>query len=74
MRGATLVVLHTFNPDGGESTIPQQRTVTVTTSTAGANMRYTSNGVAPTSITGTLISASSWPVKVTPSPGGTSSR
>jgi RHS repeat-associated protein len=37
----------------------------------GANMCHTINGFSPTSTTGTLISASSWPVKVTPSPGGT---
>jgi RHS repeat-associated protein len=64
----------TFNPDGGTWFITQQRTVTVTTSTIGANMRYTINGAPPTSTTGTLISGSSWPVTVTPSPQGTTLR
>jgi RHS repeat-associated protein len=71
---ASQVSTPTFNPDGGTWLITQQRTVTVTTSTIGANMRYTINGAPPTSTTGTLISGSSGTVTVTPSPLGATLR
>ena len=58
----------TFNPDGGTYFITQQRTVTVATSTTGANMRYTINGNPPTSTTGTLIASQSGTVHVNPAP------
>jgi RHS repeat-associated protein len=64
------VATPSFNPDGGTFFITQARTVTITTATAGANIRYTLNGTAPTATTGTLIGGSSGTVSVTPSTDG----
>ncbi|HWM24161.1 MAG TPA: RHS repeat-associated core domain-containing protein [Chthoniobacterales bacterium] len=46
-----------FNPDGGTWFITQPRTVTLTTATTGASMRYTLNGQTPTATSGTLVSS-----------------
>ncbi len=62
----------TFSPDGGVFFITQARTVTVATTTTGADMHYTINGPPPTSTTGTHINGgSSGTVSVTPSLQGT---
>jgi RHS repeat-associated protein len=59
-----------FNPDGGIYFITQPRNVAVSTTTTGANMRYTLNGTTPTSTNGTLIASSSGTVSVTPTTEG----
>jgi len=59
-----------FNPDGGTFFITQARPVTITTTTAGANIRYTLDGTAPSASNGTLIGGSSGTVSVTPSIDG----
>jgi AraC-like DNA-binding protein len=49
-----------FSPAGGNFSSPQA--VTISTSTPGASIRYTENGIAPTSATGTLYTG---PITVT---------
>jgi alpha-glucosidase (family GH31 glycosyl hydrolase) len=46
------VAAPTFTPGGGSYSSPQS--VTISTTTAGASIRYTTNGSTPTSTTGTL--------------------
>jgi RHS repeat-associated protein len=61
-----------FDPDGGVFPSTDPVTVTITTSTAGANIRYTLDGTDPTESYGLLIAASTGTVSVTPLPyGGT---
>ena len=57
----------TFSLSGGAYI--GSRVVTLTTTTAGATIRYTTNGFYPTATTGTLISGSSGSVILTPSSG-----
>ena len=52
---APLVTTPTFDPVEGTYTNPQ--TVTITSTTAGASIRYTTDGSTPTSSVGTLYSA-----------------
>jgi hypothetical protein len=52
---ATAVAAPVFNPAGGTYTSAQS--VTITSSTTGASIRYTTNGTSPTATTGTLYSA-----------------
>ncbi len=49
------VATPTFSPDGG--TYASAPNVTIATTTAGASIRYTTNGSTPTSSNGTLISS-----------------
>ena len=51
--GGGQVVAPTFNPGGG--TFATAQTVTISTSTAGASMRYTTDGSPPSSTAGTLV-------------------
>jgi len=54
-----------FSPDGGTYFLDQPPTVTITTATAGANIRYTLDGTNPSDSNGTLIAASSGTVVIT---------
>lgn len=65
------VAVPEFSPDSGVYPSNQQPTITITTSTAGANIRYTVDGTNPTETHGSLIAASSGTVSVTSSAGGT---
>jgi RHS repeat-associated protein len=65
------VATPTFNPDGGDYAITQPRNVTISTATAGANLRYTLNGTTPSESNGTLIASSTGTVSVTPTTDGT---
>jgi hypothetical protein len=57
---AGAVATPTFNPiAGGYPASDFPKTVTISTATTGANMRYTTNGTTPSSTVGTLIPASS---------------
>jgi biotin transporter BioY len=49
------VAVPTFSPTGGTYTAPQ--TVTITTSTTGSSIRYTTDGTTPSATVGTLYSA-----------------
>ena len=54
------VATPTFNPVAGAYPAGDYpKTITISTATAGCNMRYTTNGTTPTTTTGTLIAASS---------------
>jgi RHS repeat-associated protein len=55
-----------FNPGGGNYASSNPITVTITTTTPGANIRYTVDGTNPTQSYGTLIAASSGTASVTP--------
>ena len=63
-----------FNPDGGEYVITQPRSVTISTTTANANMRYTLNGTIPSQTNGNLIASNHGTVSVTPTSEGTTLR
>jgi Chitobiase/beta-hexosaminidase C-terminal domain/RHS Repeat len=63
-----------FNPDGGEYAITQPRTVTISTTTATAKMRYTLNGTTPSQTNGNLIASNHGTVSVTPTSEGTTLR
>jgi hypothetical protein len=52
---STVVATPTFNPTPGTYVTPQ--TVSISTSTSGASIRYTTDGSTPSSSTGTLYSA-----------------
>ncbi len=65
------VATPTFNPDGGTYPSNEPVTVTITTTTAAANIRYTLDGTTPTATNGTLIAASSGTVAVTSTAQGT---
>ena len=52
--GTPVVANPTFSPVGG--TYASAQSVTISTTTSGASIRYTTNGSAPTSTTGTLYS------------------
>jgi hypothetical protein len=51
---STPVAAPTFNPAGG--TYPSAQTVTISTTTSGASVRYTTNGGTPSETAGTLYS------------------
>ena len=54
-----------FSPVGGTFAFhPSVITVTLTTSTSGAKMRYTTNGSTPTATSGTLINSTSGTVSI----------
>jgi len=53
--GGSPVAVPSFSPGAG--TYATSQTVTITTGTSGASIRYTTNGTTPTSTTGTLYSA-----------------
>jgi hypothetical protein len=55
-----------FSPGGGGYPSADPVTVTITTTTSGANIRYTVDGTDPTESSGTLIPASSGTATVTP--------
>jgi hypothetical protein len=59
------VAAPTISPDGGSFPSNAPTTVTITTATSGASIRYTLDGTIPTESNGTLISASSGTVAVT---------
>ena len=61
----------TLNPNGGTWFTTGSRTVTLATTTTGAQMRYTFNGTMPTASYGTLIAGTSGTVSVTPTLEGT---
>ena len=65
------VAAPTLSPDGGTYPSTSPTTVTITTITSGANIRYTLDGTMPTESNGTLISASSGTVAVTSTAQGT---
>lgn len=52
--GTNIVAAPTFSPAGGTYTTAQN--VTISSATSGATIRYTTNGTAPTSSTGTVYS------------------
>jgi hypothetical protein len=60
------VALPAFSPGAGMQATCDPVTVTITTTTAGANIRYTLDGTTPTETYGTLIAASSGTVSVVP--------
>ncbi len=61
----------TFSPPGDTFFTSEAQAVTISTATAGANIRYTKGSTLPTSSSGTLIAGSSGTVSVTPSIAGT---
>ena len=65
------VATPTMSPDGGTYPSTPSTTVTITTTTSGANIRYTLDGTMPTESTGILISSSSGTVAVTSTAQGT---
>jgi len=65
------VAIPAISPDGGTYPSNEPATVTITTATAGANIRYTLDGTTPTETNGTLIAASSGTVSVTSTAQGT---
>lgn len=52
---ATQVAAPSFSPGGG--TYSSAQSVTITTATSGATIRYTTNGITPTATTGTVYSS-----------------
>jgi hypothetical protein len=66
--GGSKVATPTFNPDGFVSPGHGAQTVTIATTTAGAQMRYTKDRSIPTSTHGTLISGISGTANI---PAGT---
>jgi hypothetical protein len=65
------VTTPSISPDGGIYPSNQPVTVTISTTTAGASIRYTLDGTVPTESNGTLIAASSGTVAVTSTAQGT---
>jgi RHS repeat-associated protein len=63
-----------FNPDGGDYAITQPRSVSISTTTTNANMRYTLNGTTPSQTNGNLIASNHGTVSVTPTSDGTTLR
>jgi hypothetical protein len=63
---AAAVATPTFNPAGYNIYPAISKTVTISTTTTGAQMRYTTNGTTPTSTSGTLIAGISGSATVTP--------
>src|SRR5207249_526271 len=61
----------TFSPAGRNIYPNPSITVTISTTTSGAQIRYTTNGTTPTSTNGTLIAASSGTATFTINPGRT---
>lgn len=57
--GAVKAAAPTFSPNGFTSPGHGAQTVTIATTTPGANIRYTKDGTTPTFSYGTLINASS---------------
>jgi YD repeat-containing protein len=63
---AAKVAKPTFNPvAGGYKDSDYPKTITISTTTSGAKMRYTKNGSDPTETTGTLINGTSGTASVT---------
>ena len=60
-----------ISPDGGTYPSIPPTTVTISTATAGANIRYTIDGSTPSDTNGTLITASSGAISVTSTAQGT---
>lgn len=55
IASSSQVATPTFNPAAG--TYPSAQTVTISTTTSGATIRYTTNGTAPTPTSGTVYSS-----------------